>query len=92
MQGRFDLIIGSDALYERNDGGALAAFIERHAPASCEVWGVDPNRGNRPAFTRALAALGFGASETPLEGPGPRGRLLRFSRAVQASGKPASSD
>ena len=82
VQGRFDLIIGSDVLYERDDGDALAAFIERHALPSCEVWIVDPNRGNRPAFTRALAALGFGVSETPLEGPGYRGRLMRFSRTA----------
>jgi predicted nicotinamide N-methyase len=83
VQGRFDLIIGSDVLYERDDGGALAAFIERHALPNCEVWIVDPNRGNRPAFTRALTALGFAVDETPLEGPGYRGRLMRFARRVE---------
>ena len=85
VQGRFDLIIGSDVLYERDDGGALAAFIQRHALPACEVWIVDPNRGNRPAFTRALAALGFSFEETPLQArPGApvyRGRLMRFTRA-----------
>lgn len=80
VQGRFDLIIGSDVLYERDDGGALAAFIQRHALPACEVWIVDPNRGNRPAFTRALAVLGFGCEETPLTGAGYRGRLMRFTR------------
>lgn len=80
VQGHFDLIIGSDVLYERDDGGALAAFVERHALPRCEVWIVDPNRGNRPAFTRALAALGFGVSETMLQGEGYRGRLMRFVR------------
>ncbi|RTL22285.1 MAG: methyltransferase domain-containing protein [Burkholderiales bacterium] len=80
VQGRFDLIIGSDVLYERDDGGALAAFIERHALPGCEVWIVDPNRSNRAAFTRRLAALGFEAHETPLTGPGYRGRLMRFVR------------
>jgi predicted nicotinamide N-methyase len=80
VQGRFDLIIGSDVLYERDDGGALAAFIERHAAPDCEVWIVDPNRGNRAAFTKALAGLGFAVSETVLEGVGYRGRLMRFAR------------
>ncbi len=87
VQGRFDLIIGSDVLYERDDGGALAAFIQRHALPACEVWIVDPNRGNRPAFTRALAALGFGCEETLLDGGGYRGRLMRFGRP--APGAPA---
>jgi predicted nicotinamide N-methyase len=82
VQGRFDLIIGSDVLYERDDGGALAAFIERHALPACEVWIVDPNRGNRSAFTRALAALGFTLDETALEGAGYRGRLMRFARTA----------
>jgi predicted nicotinamide N-methyase len=85
VQGRFDLIIGSDVLYERDDGGALAAFIERHATPACEVWIVDPNRGNRAAFGRRMADLAFDLSETVLgtdaDGGDYRGRLLRFSRA-----------
>ena len=31
VQGRFDLIMGSDILYERDEGGALAGYIARHA-------------------------------------------------------------
>ncbi len=80
VQGRFDLIIGSDVLYERDDGGALAAFIQRHAMPRCELLIVDPNRGNRPAFTRAMADLGFSMSEAMLAGAGYRGRLMRFVR------------
>ena len=42
--GSFDLIVGSDLLYERDAGGALAGFVE----SSCEgiVRGVD--RRSRP--------------------------------------------
>ncbi|HEY8879247.1 MAG TPA: methyltransferase domain-containing protein [Roseateles sp.] len=84
VQGRFDLIIGSDVLYERDDGGALAAFIDKHALPRCELLIVDPNRGNRAAFGRRLAALGFGFSETLLSAeagrPDYRGRLMRFVR------------
>jgi predicted nicotinamide N-methyase len=84
VQGRFDLIVGSDVLYERDDGGALAAFIDKHALPRCELLIVDPNRGNRAAFGRRMAALGFEFSETLLSahdgGPAYRGRLMRFVR------------
>lgn len=99
VQGRFDLIIGSDVLYERDDGGALAAFIDKHALPRCELLIVDPNRGNRAAFTRRMAALGFGFSETALVAPAGqadyRGRLMRFARDAQpaeAEGTPAPAD
>ena len=59
LRGRFELIIGSDLLYERDDGGRLAAFIGRHAAPGALVWIVDPDRGNRTAFTRHMAAQGF---------------------------------
>jgi predicted nicotinamide N-methyase len=84
VQGRFDLIIGSDVLYERDDGGALSAFIEKHALPRSELLIVDPNRGNRAAFIKRMASLGFGFSETPLNAPAGspayRGRLMRFVR------------
>ncbi len=84
VQGRFDLIIGSDVLYERDDGGALAAFIERHALPRCELLIVDPNRGNRSAFVKRMAGLGFEFSETLLSAETGRadyrGRLMQFVR------------
>jgi predicted nicotinamide N-methyase len=84
VQGRFDLIIGSDVLYERDDGGALAAFIDKHALPRCELLIVDPNRGNRSAFGKRMAGLGFEFSETLLSAdagrPDYRGRLMRFVR------------
>lgn len=84
VQGQFDLIIGSDVLYERDDGGALSAFIARHALPRCELLIVDPNRGNRAAFGKRMAALGFSLSETALSAqagsPDYRGRLMRFVR------------
>jgi predicted nicotinamide N-methyase len=84
VQGRFDLIMGSDVLYERDDGGALAAFIDKHALPRCELLVVDPNRGNRSAFGKRMAALGFTFSETLLNAQAGerdyRGRLMRFVR------------
>lgn len=85
--GRFDLIIGSDVLYERGQVELLAAFLARHAQPACEVLIADPGRGNGGAFTRALVAQGYVGSE--LRGrmddddlPPYRGRLLRYMRTA----------
>ncbi|MDD5297737.1 MAG: methyltransferase domain-containing protein [Rhodocyclaceae bacterium] len=83
--GRFDLIIGSDVLYERDQPTQLAAFIALHAAPRAEVLIIDPNRGNRSAFRRCMDDLGFSLTETlldtPLDDGSPyRGRLLRYRR------------
>src|SRR5690606_23893040 len=57
--GRFDLIIGSDILYERDHAARVSALLPRHAQPVCEVLITDPGRGNSAPFTRALAAQGF---------------------------------
>jgi len=93
VQGRFDLLIGSDVLYERDDQAMLAGFIQRHAAPAAEVWIVDPDRGNRPAFNRQMQALGFARQEQRLahvlpSGAGTlptyKGRLLRYRRGLPA--------
>ncbi|HJW12063.1 MAG TPA: SAM-dependent methyltransferase [Albitalea sp.] len=84
--GRYDLIIGSDVLYERDTEGTLAAFIARHASTVAEVWIVDPNRGNRPAFNRQMAGHGFAMREERIDAPEAgsvaayKGRLLIYRR------------
>jgi predicted nicotinamide N-methyase len=86
----FDLIVGSDLLYERDASGALAGFINRHARASCEVWIVDPDRSNRPAFNRRMAAEGFVRNEERLDvaatatAAAYKGRLLVYHRKLPA--------
>ena len=88
VRGRFQLIIASDVLYERDVDGALAGFIDRHAAAHGEVWIVDPDRGNRPAFNRFMAAAGFDLSELRLDSvatphaPAYKGRLLTYRRGA----------
>lgn len=62
--GRFDLIIGSDLLYERMLPAALAEFIELHAAADAEVIVVDPDRGQQGRFTRSMDRHGFGHAVT----------------------------
>ena len=83
--GRFDLIVGSDLLYERQQPAQLAAFIFRHATPAAVVIIVDPDRGNRVAFSRDMAALGFTlrmqAADRQLEnGEAYKGRFLSFTR------------
>jgi predicted nicotinamide N-methyase len=89
--GRFDLIIGSDVLYERGQVELLAALLHRHAQPACEVLIADPGRGNSGSFTRALAAQGYAGSEQrgrmdDDELPPYRGRLLRYTRAAAFAG------
>jgi predicted nicotinamide N-methyase len=67
VEGRFDLIIGSDILYERDDSGALPWFISQHANPGAQIWIVDPDRANRAAFTRQMAAIGMSVTETRLD-------------------------
>jgi predicted nicotinamide N-methyase len=89
VNGRFDLIMGSDLLYERDANADLAGFIDHHASPAAEVWIVDPDRGNRPAFNRQMAANGFSLREEVLRvaesyATGAyKGRTLIYSRAFQ---------
>jgi predicted nicotinamide N-methyase len=84
VSGRYDLIMGSDLLYERDANAALAGFIGRHASPGAEVWIVDPDRGNRPAFNRQMRERGFFMREERLdrtavgEIAGYKGRLLIY--------------
>jgi predicted nicotinamide N-methyase len=85
LLGEFDLIIGSDILYERSHPEQLAAFLQLHTAPCAEVLIIDPNRSNRSAFNRCMAALGFALTETTIEAPlhdgSPyRGRLLHYRR------------
>lgn len=83
--GTFDLIIGSDVLYERNLPGVLAGFIDRHSGPEVEVIIVDPDRGNRTAFNRHMADFGYHHEETRAagqqeDGEPYKGRVLSYRR------------
>lgn len=85
VSGRFDLIMGSDVLYERDESGLLSGFIARHAMPCAEVLIVDPNRGNRAAFNKRMADVGFALEEINLNGQDSdgvryKGRMLRYQR------------
>ena len=83
--GRFELIIASDVLYERDHAALLTALCERHAQPKSEIVITDPGRGNSGSFTRALALQGFSMEETRSrfdanDRPPFRGRLLHYRR------------
>jgi predicted nicotinamide N-methyase len=63
LLGKFDLIIGSDVLYEQEHPANLSAFIEKHAAPLAEVIIVDPGRGHRARFSKKMRALGFTPKE-----------------------------
>ncbi len=83
--GEFDLIIGSDILYQPNHALLLSGFVNRHAKEKCEVIIIDPSRGNAGKFGRAMLATGFDQSELEtapyLQDKQPyKGRIRRFER------------
>ncbi|OMH25733.1 methyltransferase [Motiliproteus sp. MSK22-1] len=57
--GRFDLIVGSDLLYEDQHIQLLADFIENHANPACEVILVDPGRGRKNKFSLQMEKYGY---------------------------------
>lgn len=61
--GLFDLIIGSDLLYEDNHIELLADFIEAHSKPACEVVIVDPGRGRKNKLSARMKEFGFTYSQ-----------------------------
>ena len=57
--GKFDVIIGSDLLYEQNHAKLLSDFIDNHANATCEIIIVDPNRGHLAKFIKMMELMGY---------------------------------
>ncbi|WP_421956783.1 class I SAM-dependent methyltransferase [Polaromonas sp.] len=83
---RFDLIIGSDVLYDREQPQVLSQFIELHANPDVEVLIIDPDRGNRTSFNRKMGLLGYSHTETrvsalPGNGGAYKGRMLRYLKS-----------
>ena len=90
--GRFDLIIGSDLLYETTSLDPLSRFIDRHAREVCEVLIVDPNRGLRARFSKSMANVGFLSRPhrkvTDHACDGYKGSILGFEREREMVSKP----
>ena len=85
LLGNFDLIIGSDVLYEPNHAELVSQFINRHSDKNIDVIIIDPERGNRSLFTRKMEALGFEHHFERFNVPGTletqcKGRILHYHR------------
>jgi predicted nicotinamide N-methyase len=82
---KFDLILGSDLVYEPGHAELLSSFIDRHARRHCEVLTVGPRRREQAHFNRCMVELGYSHwQETPkdtryLDEPF-RGQIERFQR------------
>lgn len=61
--GLFDLIIGSDLLYEDEHVQLLADFIAGHSKPNCQVIIVDPGRGRKNKLSNLLAESGFSSTQ-----------------------------
>lgn len=82
--GTFDLIIGSDLLYEREHVHSLSKFINLHARQQCDVMIVDPGRGHHASFSKKMVRMGYSHCQktvgaTYLKTPF-KGRILSYSR------------
>ena len=64
--GTFDLIIGSDLLYERDHAADLSQFIDQHSKAQCDVIIVDPGRGQFARFSKKMSHFGYAISKTQI--------------------------
>ncbi len=83
--GLFDLIIGSDLLYEDNHIESLANFIEGHSKPVCEVIIVDPGRGRKNKLSTRMLEFGFISSHqkpdhTDYLDKEFKGSILKFTR------------
>ena len=83
--GFFDLIIGSDLLYESSHAKLLAMFVQQTAKPKCEVLLVDANRGHCPKFNFRMMGLGFDCVQLdpipPItDAENYNGKIFRFRR------------
>ena len=84
--GRFDVIIGSDVLYEPGHDAELMTFVARHAAADAEIILADPGRAYCGRFSAAMLRAGYDRRErrrsfpSP-DGPARSGRMMSFVRA-----------
>lgn len=85
--GLFDLIIGSDILYERDHPALVAKFLLAVAKPAAEIVIADPGRGRCGQLSRRLAEAGFEhrdehrAFEEKETAPF-RGRLIFYRRSA----------
>lgn len=83
--GKFDVIIGSDLLYEIDHIDLLSDFINQHSQPQCEVIIVDPGRGQHARFSKKMVKLGYSHSQSKPDNvdyltKSFKGQVLRYQR------------
>ena len=83
--GRFDIIIGSDILYQPAHVKDVSHFIDRHSNDGVQVMIGDPGRSNRAKFTHEMIALGYtheyeNFDQNINDSQRCKGRILHFHR------------
>ncbi len=85
--GLFDMIIGSDLLYEREHVDQLSAFIDCYSRAESKTIIVDPGRFLHSRFSHEMTTLGFSLAQSKPEA-GPyldrpfKGKILTYERTI----------
>ncbi len=87
--GRFDVIIGSDLLYEPDQVGQLSSFIGRHGMPDSTVIIVDPGRFLHSRFSHGMEKLGYSCHKskpalTGQLGGAFKGMVLSYRRGRRA--------
>jgi predicted nicotinamide N-methyase len=96
LLGRFDVIIGSDILYQPDHVQQVSGFIDRHTNDDVQVMIGDPGRRNRAGFTRGMIALGFSHRSEKFDmeladSSRCKGHILHFKRKTEPSDHSAAS-
>ena len=83
--GKFDVVIGSDLLYEAEHVELLSEFIHKHTQPTCEIIIVDPGRGNHARFSKKMIKLGYSHSQSKPENMDYltkpfKGQILQYQR------------
>lgn len=83
--GRFDLLIGSDLLYDHHNIKPLVCFLDSHLRPDGEILIVDPGRGLTRRFARDMKREGFDAEVRSIEHESDSGQtatywVLRFKK------------
>lgn len=89
LLGEFDVVIGSDILYQPDHARLVSQFIDRHSSDDVQVVIGDPSRANRAKFTRNMIDLGyrhrFERFDQQMEdGNRCKGRISHYRRKIPA--------
>lgn len=89
LLGKFDLVVGSDVLYEPDHPELLSNFILAHCEQDSEVIIVDPSRGHASKFSKRMDLAGFKQTAIPVkpfinDSLAYRGHIRHYTRHTQS--------